>query len=398
MSVIECEIVKPKDERNLWVYICFKLFTMEIKNLLFLCGLCTFLSACSDKKEEVFSANERTIFFSSFDIKQADYFPGEFIREIKYIPTKRDFNNDYFTFIDKIKYNNGKVYILDKSKKILSTFDESGKFLQNIGRKGTGPQDFMAISDFDLTNNGQVYLLDGFRDKDRLFIYDADHDLERSMELSFEADVVKVTREGSILFGLSSWNFGDFKGKRILRTDDNLKYNFAILDFDEGLNETIWMDYQFGSYGPEIYYNKPIDNKVHVFDQKGHIKQVLKFDFGMLNVPDQLKQNLEENFEEIKNFRYMRNFLVGFDRGYLGSLYDQGAYRVFLIDTIENQIFLGPQSDYYSFLGQFVGFDSGFVLSYLDPEYIGEEAMENLPELVKEHLNEDEFVVRLMKF
>ncbi|WP_163381989.1 hypothetical protein [Cyclobacterium sp. SYSU L10401] len=92
---------------------------MEIRNLLFLCSLCVFLSACSDKKEDVFGANERIISFSSFDIKQTDYFPEEFIRELRYIPIKRDFDKDYFTFIDKIKYNNGKVYILDKSKKSL---------------------------------------------------------------------------------------------------------------------------------------------------------------------------------------------------------------------------------------------------------------------------------------
>lgn len=398
MSVIECQIFKPKDFIRLWVFICFKLFTMEVRYLLFLCGLCSFLSACSDKKEKVFVANERIISFSSFDIKQADYFPEEFIREVRYIPIKRDFDKDYFTFIDKVKYKNGKVYILDKSKKILSIFDESGQFLQNIGRQGTGPQDFMAISDFDLTNDGQVYLLDGFRDKDRLFVYDADHDLVGAMNLSFEADVVKVNEDGSLLFGLSSWNFGDFKGKKILRTDNELTDKFAMLDFDEGLNESIWMDYQFGSHGSEIYYNKPIDNRVHVFDQKGYLKQVLRFDFGLLNVPDQLKHNLEENFEEIKNFRYMRNFLVGFDKGYLGSLYDQGTSRVFLMDTLENQIYLGAQTDYYGFLGQFVGFDDGYALSYLDPEYIGEETMEDLPEWVKDHLRGDEFVIRLVKF
>lgn len=356
------------------------------------------LLSCSKKRESFKISNEKIITFGSYNVNQSIYFPEKYIQEITYIPLKRNFNKEYFASINKMKFINGNIFIMDRVKKILSVFDESGEFLQHVGFNDTGPSDYVIISDFDVDSNGFVYLFDGFRDKDRLLIYNSNFELERIEELTFEADVIKVGNEETLFFGLPSWNFGDFEGKKMLITDHEIRNATPFLDYDKEIIETIKIDYQFGRWKDMIYYNKPIDNRVYVFDEEGNYKQVLEFDFGILNVPRGLRHNLEENYEELKYFRYLQNFLVGFDEGYLGSLYDQGAYRVFLIDTIENQIFLGRQSDYYEFLGQFVGFDDGYALSYLDPEYIGEERMEDLPEWVKDHLKGDEFVIRLVKF
>lgn len=355
------------------------------------------LMACSNRQESAVEGDKISISFSSFKINESNYFPEKYIKEFIYIPIKRDFGQDYFGFIDKIKFKNGNIFIMDRSKKILSVFNENGRFLQHVGVDGKRPSDYKIISDFDVDENGFVYLLDGYMDKDRLLIYNSNFELERIEELSFEADVIKVGNEKSLFFGLSSWNQGDFMGKKILITNDEIKNAIPFLDYDEELIETIKIDYQFGSWKNRTYYNKPIDNSVHVFDEEGNFKEVLDFDFGILNVPNGLKNNLEENIEALKNFRYLKNFVVGFDKGYLGSLYDQGDYRIFLIDTQENRIFMGQRLDYYGFSGQFVGFDDGYVLSYLNPEFVGDYTLNDLPEAVVKHLQEDEFVIRLLK-
>jgi hypothetical protein len=345
----------------------------------------------------VFDGTTKSISISSFKINQVNFLPSEYIRDTVYILVKRDYSKENFSFIDKIQYKDNKFFIIDKSNKVLSVFDKKGDFIQNIGTFGNGPSELRAISDFDVDESGAIYILDGFRDKDRLFIYDSKFELQKVEELPFEADVVKATTKGYLLFGLSSWNMGDFEGSKILRTDMDLGNAKPILKFDEELIESIWMDYQFGFAGSDVYYNKPIDNNVHIFDEEGMLKRILAFDFNDLNVPNNLKNNLEENMEEIRNFRYLSNFLVSFDKGYLGSLYDQGDYRVFLMDTIKDQLFMGEKLDFYGFTGQFVGCEKGHVITYFDPEYVGEENFNDLPEFVIEHLKADEFVIRLLK-
>lgn len=188
---------------------------------------------CSDENGTAFDGTTKSISISSFEVQQTKFLPKEYVLETEYILLKRDYKKDNFSFIDKIQFKENKFFIIDKSKKVLSVFDKKGDHLQNIGVFGNGPDELMAISDFDVDESGAVYILDGFRDKDRLFIFDSISELQKVEELPFEADVVKVTADGCLLFGLSSWNMGDFEGRKILKTDLKLGNVKPYLRFDE---------------------------------------------------------------------------------------------------------------------------------------------------------------------
>jgi len=66
---------------------------------------------------------------------------SEVAKEIRYIPLETS-KTSLVGGIVRVLYENGKVYIRDKTDSI-KIFDNDGKFLRNFGRRGRGPQEYL---------------------------------------------------------------------------------------------------------------------------------------------------------------------------------------------------------------------------------------------------------------
>ena len=65
-----------------------------------------------------------------------------------------------------------RIYILDKETKNLFVYDINGVFQQKIGSVGSGPGEFLGISDFTIDTQGNIiYLLDDYTNN--MYKYDA---------------------------------------------------------------------------------------------------------------------------------------------------------------------------------------------------------------------------------
>jgi len=53
-----------------------------------------------------------------------------------------------------------KIYIADKTSATIKVFNKEGVFVKEIGRKGRGPAEFLAINSFDITPEGNFFILD----------------------------------------------------------------------------------------------------------------------------------------------------------------------------------------------------------------------------------------------
>ncbi len=60
--------------------------------------------------------------------------------------------------IDKIEMLNNKLYILDKKSQVITVFDKDGFYLSKIDRRGQGPEEYIDIADFTVTDS-LIYVL-----------------------------------------------------------------------------------------------------------------------------------------------------------------------------------------------------------------------------------------------
>ena len=82
---------------------------------------------------------------------------SDFIKEIKYIPLETT-SNSMVGEIYKIKIDRGKIYIRDNNG-VINIFDLDGRYLNRLDRAGRGPEEYINIIDFDISQNGHILII-----------------------------------------------------------------------------------------------------------------------------------------------------------------------------------------------------------------------------------------------
>lgn len=182
-------------------------------------ALLLILFSCNPQKEKTsFEGEKETVDISKmkrFD-NVDEIIPHEFIAEKKYIKLTSTHDEFLFKEINKIRLVNDQIYLLDGRSKKLLVFDIDGVAIAKVGNKGNGPNEYLDIVDFEVDPDGNIYIIDGRLDK--LFIYKPNYSIQGIMSLPFEADILSVTEDDNIMFGLSTWNEGNNKGASIILT------------------------------------------------------------------------------------------------------------------------------------------------------------------------------------
>ena len=142
-----------------------------MKNIFFLLGV-LFICACTERKE----ANQNHSDLTAIDLRLLDdncLTDEDILNAINVIPLETTDDCLIQPDIQQMEVFDGKFYILDRQEKLF-VFDRNGKFLHYIGRKGPGPEEYIAVSHFyihpkkksiTLISNGSFnfvrYTLDG---------------------------------------------------------------------------------------------------------------------------------------------------------------------------------------------------------------------------------------------
>lgn len=295
-----------------------------------------------------------------------------------------------FGHISKVLQKQGRIYIWDAFLMKLVVYDVSGKGIGQLGRRGQGPGEYLQITDFDVSEDGEVYFIDGNQDK--LFHFDKNLDFVSSDALPFEAEAVHVLENG-FLFGLSSFNKGnDGEGFKVIRTDEHFRVQQSYVRFDEFVDPSY--SFSFSSFietSNYLVYNYPIDNHVYLFDKKGNLMKCLNFDFGKENVPDTYKKDVERHLKELENCCFLKKFVVVTEHIISGTFRKGSKSVPFIYDLKTNHCFHYPETEHYD-NRQLTGFFGSCMFSYYEPEgeYSGE-----LPDSVIDYLNGKGYVLKL---
>ncbi len=128
-----------------------------LKKMPFLLAL-LFLSSCASKNRELKHKN-----FISYDapiIKQTKLNFDDIFTPIKKIKLKINKDDDLIGAIKEIKVHKNKILATDPIGKQIFCFDSEGNRLYSIKKNGSGPGEFLRLTDFDISSSGQLYLLD----------------------------------------------------------------------------------------------------------------------------------------------------------------------------------------------------------------------------------------------
>lgn len=114
--------------------------------------------------------------------------PENFFGRLDYVTLRPEGQDYLFAEADKVVYQNGQLYIMDWISRKIVSFKEDGEPGTVLHKRGRGPGEYLQITDFDVDDNGSIYILDGQRDM--LLRYSPGCMFEESWELPFQANFI----------------------------------------------------------------------------------------------------------------------------------------------------------------------------------------------------------------
>lgn len=263
------------------------------------------------------------------------------------------------------------IYILDYKLQSLSIFDIKGNFLGKIGKKGQGPNEYLEIRDFVISDS-LLYMLD-FR---KIHTYSVkSHDYKESWSIhknsSFNPSNLVVFDKTNYYLWASNpdtWNKQEkyYRLRKISKRkvkEEYFEYQYKSSD-----------DPRFYNSDNNSYFIKPIDGEYVVYKlNKDSIVAAFKLDFGSLSISSKEITELRDSKE--KNAYLKSNFFKS-----IGDIYELGNYIYFkcigpksiiyegLIDKLNNNVSFGKW-DYKKSPIIFFG-DEKYLYGYYDPSTI----------------------------
>lgn len=276
-----------------------------------------------------------TIVYNSEKSKAID----NLIKNKEYILLDTSVDEALLRHTSNIKIKDGYIYVLDVLSRKLIAFNEDGSFAKTISKQGQGPEEYATISDYDIDNNGNVYLYDG--NKKTILLFNRKNKFVKSLKVPFYSHSIKVLPNGNILFGLASTNEGLAKGYRVALTDASLNLLEKYIPYDEYVDHTFIIDSKFhDSAHNQITYYKGIDDYVYLFNQEGKLTKSIKFDFSNYTVPKQYRTNIQKFYASYsKNHQFLDSSPLQLKNYLFGSVSDKGKASIFVYDINDKNIY-----------------------------------------------------------
>ena len=199
--------------------------------------------------------------------------------QVRFVPLEAKGDESYFKVKSSMVFDNGRmIFVIDQNKDRILLFGQNGKFLDIINRKGEGPEEYISLHDFCITND-LIYVLDINR---KIQIYDFNGNFQKTIPLQDGGNQIYVTEDGRIFVGRyfnseTYWLVYDNQGnivEKLFPTNEKL-HKF---DIPKGSTKTI------GSYDGGIYVSNYLDYNIYLLKDSANV--LAKVDFGNLNIPN----------------------------------------------------------------------------------------------------------------
>ena len=321
--------------------------------------LSVLLFACGCASET--NGGEVEIPFSKMESLEYGDFPGGVFSAMDFVVLDTE-EGKCFSQIEKAVYRGGNLYIMDWVFRKIFTFDADGHAVAVLSKKGNGPGEYLQISDFDVAENGNIWVLDG--QKKQLLEYGADGVLS-SRKPGYDIDNLHCLVNNQFLFRLASWDSSEYAGKELLIADAELNVQNAFVDYGEFVDENFQLPaIGMADDGTDIFYHQPIDDYVYRINLEGGIDSVYYFNFGSRTVPDDARKDIERYLDDFSGYTALAKASCVMPDFVIGGLFDSSALKDFILDRHTGRVYI--QNDAYNCFA-LVGVSGGKAIYWVVP-------------------------------
>lgn len=255
----------------------------KLSVILLACCLC----GCKSHKADIMEYENEMTQTLQIDVSQQEMLDIKpFVKSYEYLPL--EINQECIIGeVNKIVHTAGRYYILDRrQQKRIYVFDEEGKFLMPIGRRGRGPGEYTHPTDFYVTESA-VVVYDMYSHK--LNYYDLVGEYIKSETLQYKINEVEYCASDGGLYVVAGDNrdVAEIKDHEILKLSDDKSVSAAYYHNKYSMNYSV--EYDLHNCNGEIIYAKPLRSGVFGVDESGCY---LKYKFDI--TPSALPVSIEE--------------------------------------------------------------------------------------------------------
>jgi hypothetical protein len=331
----------------------------------FVLFLMVFILAVSCKRETDHLSGERVLFID-YSNKSKIKLSG-FVSNFSIIRLETS-NNSIVGEISKIQFFNDRIYILDMRSNAVFVFDVSGKFIYELNRIGQGPEEYIALTDIQVGENG-IYVLD--ISSHRIIRYGFDFKFMEDIKFDFLGSSFVPDSTGFWLYSEANMRHDDYQliridkkgtvtGKYFRRnTRPDYSYTYASSNI-------------FQKNSNRLYFSPRCDNVIYeegmdVWNPAFRLSFNGKTWPGKMNISDEDIENDDYIFRRnyfILNDYIVNDYIINSQRYF--SFYSKRTGRI-VSGSIENDI---VSAGYDRFFPQFS--EGNLLIESISPYYVFE--------------------------
>ena len=177
-------------------------------------------------------------------------------------------------FIRKVVSMDNIYYIFDSAQDILLCFDENGKFIRQISKKGNGPGEYAEMSDFSV---GQ-HFIKILQPWGIVYTYDKEGHWQETLSIKGEAKNYQYfidVDNNKTLF----WSFAPSKEDYQLFLYSGLQKKYTNSYYKDRIELDLIAHHVFHSFDGKVFFHKPFYNEIFCFENN-ELKVACSWDFG----------------------------------------------------------------------------------------------------------------------
>jgi hypothetical protein len=293
-----------------------------MKNLIFVFAVTLVFFSCKQKRD-------LPSFFIDYEyLDTTEFFSPNIFKSP--VAIYLDTNGKIFSQWLYLKIKNNKFYFLDKEQSAVLVFENTGKLVNKINKRGRGPGEYQFIKDLNISDNGNIELLCDASPK--VIRYSPYGDLLSETKLKFQAFAFISQGGDSYLFFKGRMNDSLLNNNTIIRTDNNFNYRESFFPMKEsflaGFSE---MNFS-ASEGKSVLFKHLYDKCIYKIYKDTALIPEYQINFG--------KKGYPEEFLKARSYSEAYDIITKITTASVYSAFDNKDYLVGYIveEGIENNV------------------------------------------------------------
>ncbi|MCQ2215563.1 MAG: 6-bladed beta-propeller [Bacteroidales bacterium] len=301
---------------------------------------------------------------------------GDLFDSIKIVPLETN-DESIIGFIDEMEIVNDTIYLLDRWRsKCIKRFGISGKYIDDIGKAGIAPGEYVEPTDISIYN-GNIEVLDQYQHY--INRYNTQGEFIGSMRVPFRAVQYKRLNDSLSVFngdGLQNYHIPELMDYATWITDNNFKvikkaFNYPSSKYYKLRN---WNSLQNKGNDFVAYHN--CSDTIFTINEVGDLVADIRLEYNRAqryknfkNAQDKIDRNkLSQNGEHIELIEFYRNSELtccSFDGWGKSNYYIQRRDNVIVFNQINND-----RTNILIPFVRFIYYGSEYFVSFVDASYI----------------------------